>query len=50
MISAAVPTAMASTLIQAMMLIAFADFFDLKYRHAKRKFNLKILVTLNGQR
>jgi hypothetical protein len=43
-IRAAVPTAIASTLIHAMMLMAFADFFDLKYLHAKRKFKRRIFV------
>ena len=44
MIRAAVPTMMAETLIQAMMLMALVDFFALKYRQAKNKFkcwNLK---------
>jgi hypothetical protein len=38
MMRAAVLTIMASTLIHAMILMAFVDFFDLKYRQAKRKF------------
>jgi hypothetical protein len=40
---------MASTLIHAIMLIAFADFFDLKYLHAKRKFKRRIFYeAMNG--
>jgi hypothetical protein len=43
MMSAAVPTPIANTLIQAIILIAFTDFLDLKYRHAKSKFKVGIL-------
>jgi len=35
---AAVTTAIAVTLTQAIILIALVVFFDLKYRQAKRKF------------
>jgi len=43
-INAAVPMTMAPTLIHEMMLIAFVDFFALKYRHAKRKGRFKFEI------
>jgi hypothetical protein len=39
-----VPTTIATILIQAMILIALVDFFDLKYRHANKKFKLPVCV------
>ncbi len=44
MISDAVPITIAATLTHAITLIAFVDFFALKYRQAKRNFNGSYLL------
>ena len=47
--SAATTTAIARILIHEMMLMAFTDFLDLKYRHANNSFKLKYLVYLKNE-